>query len=370
MCTNSQPDHINERLISLDALRGFCMFWLIGGQAMSRQLLTQFGDNQVTNYLLKHLSHVSWDGFHSWDLVMPLFLFIVGVAMPFSFSRRLAGGGSRTRHYCHILKRVAILFILSLVAKGQLQTFDFKNMALFTGVLQSIAIGYLITSIVILNFGVRGQFIILFGMLILYWALVMFVPVPGHGAGVFTQQGNLVIYIDNLFLMNRQMGSGFRIIGSITFGCTVLIGALAGQILISQARNVHKSIILLSAGILIIFAGQLWSLNLPIIKNIWTSSFVLFSGGWCLILLSLFYLIIDVWGLKKWAFGFVVIGLNSIAVYVATQVFSFRTIGDIFIGNLAKWTGNLQGFISELTAFTIIWLILYWMYRTRSFVKI
>jgi len=366
--------------MSLDALRGFDMFLIIGGGAMVRAF-ADAADTPFFKSVAAQFGHVRWAGFHFWDLVMPLFLFIVGVAMPFSFAKRLGRGDSKSQLYRHMLRRFVILWILSLLAKGELQKFQWSTIHFFTGTLQAIAIGYVITSIVILNLNVRRQVIVLAGLLLLYWSLVALVPVPGYGRGNFSQQGNLVVYLDNLILGRFQRGTACRIISSITFGCTVLLGALAGQFLRSDRRQIDKVLGLFGAGVVCLAVGMVWDGSLPIIKKIWTSSFVLYSGGWSLLLLALFYLIIDVWGRRKWAFGFVVIGMNAIAAFIATRVFDFKLIGDVFVAGkshvhdvvtdgLAGWLGPWGLFVRELTAFAIIWLILYWLYRNRTFIKI
>ncbi len=360
----------SARLMSLDALRGFDMFWIIGGGAAIRELLARGAGNEFLKTLRLQLGHVHWEGLHAWDLIMPLFLFIVGVAMPFSFGKRLARGDSKKQLYFHIIKRVAILCVLALIGKRQLQTYDWENMQIFTSTLQAIAMGYLITSIVMLNMKVRWQMVTLATLLLLYWALVALVPVPGYGAGVFTQDGNLVSYLDNLILGHRQRGTGFRIISLMTFGCTVLLGAMAGHLLRSEKSKMTKVTWLFAAGFGCLLLGLLWDGWLPIIKKIWTSSFVLFAAGWSYLLLALFYLIIDVWGLRKWAFAFVVIGMNAIVVYMATRVFDFRLVGDVFVAGLAKWTGQWHEFVRALAGFTVVWLILWWMYRKKSFIKI
>lgn len=369
MQLQAQTDKGSDRLMSLDALRGFDMFWIIGGGAIFKALAN--GSNgEFLKGLLPQFEHVQWQGFHFWDLIMPLFLFVVGAAMPFSFGKRIARGESKRQLYSHTIKRAVILFVLSLVSKGELQKFDWSTMHLFTGTLQAIAIGYLITSIVMLNMDIRWQVITLAGLLLSFWVLVALVPVPGHGRGVFTEDGNLVVYLDNLILGRFQDGTACRIISSMTFGCTVLLGSLAGQLLRSTKSGKSKVLWLFAAGIGCLAMGLLWSNRLPIIKKIWTSSFVLYSGGWSLLLLALFYLIIEVWGLRKWSFGFVVIGMNAVAVYVVTRQFDFRLIGDMFVAGLAKWLGDWNDFVREAAAFAVIWLILYWMYRKKSFIKI
>ena len=151
---------------------------------------------------------------------------------------------------------------------------------------------------------------------------------------------------------------------------TVMLGVFAGHVLRSQKTSRTKVLWLVGMGVGSLALGWIWGIWFPVIKHLWTSSFVLFSAGICLLLLALFYLVIDVWAFKKWAFGFVVIGMNAIAVYMATHVFNFRHIGDIFVNGLDKWCGQWSGFIHAVAAFAVIWLILWWMYRKKSFIKI
>jgi len=214
--------------------------------------------------------------------------------------------------------------------------------------------------------------------MLLFWALMMLIPVLGHDAGVLTPEGNLAIYIDRLILGGFIDGTDppyTWILSGMTFTCTVMLGVFAGYLLRSKKTNSQKVLLLVAMGIgsLVlgwIWSGWVWIFSFPIIKHLWTSSFVLYSAGWCFLLLALFYLIIDVWGLKKWAFGFVVIGTNAIAVYMATHVFNFRNIGDIFVGGLEKWCGPWNGFIQAVAGFAVVWLILLWMYRKKTFIKI
>jgi predicted acyltransferase len=156
----------------------------------------------------------------------------------------------------------------------------------------------------------------------------------------------------------------------MTFACTVMLGVMAGHLLRWEKTDRAKVLCLTAAGIGCLLVALLWHNWFPIIKRIWSSSFVLYSGGLCYLLLALFYLVIDVWGYKKWAFGFVVIGMNAITVYMATHVFNFRHIGDIFVDGLDKYVGNWSPFIHAVAAFAVIWLIMWWMYRKRSFIKI
>ena len=370
MNSNSVAPAANKRLMSIDALRGFDMFWIIGGYYIFTSL-QKISDNSFTAAISKQLSHTQWEGYYCYDTIMPLFLFIVGVAMPFSFSKRLSLGQSKKTLYFHVIRRVLILWVLGMMVQGNLLAFDSSKLYLYSNTLQAIAAGYLISSILILHFNIIWQFVISAGFLILFWALMMFVPFGGYPAGTLEPKANLAFYIDQVVLGRFDTGSTYAwVLSSMTFASTVMMGVLAGHLLHSKMSEKRKVSTLLIGGAISIILGCVWGIWFPIIKHIWTSSFVLFSGGICLILLGLFYLVIDVWGYKKWAFGFVVIGMNAIAVYMATELFQFTTIANIFLHGLEKWLGNYQILLLNTAAFAIVWSILYWMYKKKSFIKI
>ena len=357
------------RLMSVDALRGFDMFWIIGGSEIFTTLAKGTGSSFL-NSLVPQLDH-EWGVFHFYDLIMPLFLFIVGVVMPFSFNKRLQRGDSKKQLYSHIIKRVLVLWILGLIASGNLLSLDLSKLHLWTDTLHAIAIGYLFASIIILSLNIRWQIAITAALLLLYWAVMALVPVPGYGAGMFTPDVNLAIYVDNLILGHFQEGMGWTyILTNMTFICSVMLGCFAGQWLHSSRSDARKVMGLALAGIICLVGSYVWGFWFPIIHHLWTSTLVLFATGWSCLLLALFYLVIDVWGFKKWSFGFVVIGMNAIVVYTASHLFDFKLIGNVFVGGLAKWLGQWNDFVQTMAAFVVVWLILYWMYRKKSFVKI
>jgi len=362
-----------ERLVSLDALRGFDMFWIIGGCGIVAGLGKGLNSPWFNQYIAPQIDHVRWEGFVAWDLIMPLFLFVVGVAMPFSFAKRLVEGQSKTRIYVHVFVRVAILWVLGMIAQGHLLEYDLSTLQLYSNTLQSIAAGYLIAAILLLTLSLRWRLIVTGGLLLLYWGLLALVPVPGSTEGHFSEQGNLAIYIDRLILGHFQDGTNppyTWILSSMTFAATVMIGNFAGRLLRSRQAAPQKVLILLGSGVACVLVGALWGMVFPIIKHLWTSSMVVYAAGWSLLLLGIFYLLIDVLRLRFLGYFFVVIGMNAIAAYMATRVFDFRNLGDIFVGNLGKWTGDWQDFIRAITAFVILWLILFYMYRKKTFIKI
>jgi len=360
------------RIMSIDALRGFDMFFIIGGERIFASLHDVFNRPQ-TEWIRTQLTHVKWEGFRFEDLIMPLFLFIVGVVMPYSFDKRLDADHGKMRLYLHILRRTVILFVLGMIAQGNLLEYDLSKLHIYSNTLQAIAAGYIIAAIIMLNLGLRWQIATTGILLLLFWALMMLVPFPGRGADVLTPDSNLAIYIDRVIFGSFIDGTDppyTWILSSMTFGCTVMLGVMAGHLLRSDKVGIRKVMWLMAAGGGCIVAGLLWNLCFPIIKHLWTSSFVLFSGGLCFMLLALFYLVIDVLGFRKWAFGFVVIGSNAIAVYMATHLINFRNIGGVFVEGLEKYAGNWYPLIYATAGFAVVWLILWWMYRKKSFIKI
>ena len=369
MNSANQSKGADQRLVCVDALRGFDMLWIIGGSEVIITFAKATNIAFLSNIAV-HFDH-SWGQFHFYDLIQPLFLFIVGVVMPVSFKKRVAHGETKKSLYTHILKRVFLLYILGLISSGHLLSFDIMKLHLITNVLHCIAFGYLFCSIMILELKIKWQTGITAGLLLLYWAILALLPIPGSGAGIYKPDLNLALYIDNAVLGHFQEGEGWTyIITSINFIPSIMLGVFAGNILQSERDAIKKGWLLALMGICCIVAGRIWGIWFPIIHHIWTSSLVLYGAGLSFMLLALFYLIIDVWGFKKWSFPFVVIGMNAIAVYIATHLFDFSGIGDIFTGGLARFMGSWGDFLQAFAALAVVWLILYYMYLKKTFLKL
>lgn len=365
----------SQRLISLDALRGFDMFWITGGQKIILALATITG-LPVFKWLDVQMHHVKWDGFAFYDIIFPLFLFLAGVSMPFSFSKRLANGESKTSIYKHSFKRMVLLVILGLIYNHFLNL-DFENMR-YASVLARIGIAWFLAAVIYLNSSFRWQIVWFWGILIGYCLLLLFVPVPGFGAGVLTPEGNLAGYIDRLFLPGKlYLGTmdPEGILSTIPAISTALFGVFAGRFLLWENvrfSKLRKGVLLLAAGILSLLLGQFWDVFFPINKSLWTSSFVLFAGGWSLLLLGVFYLIIDVWGFRKWAFFFVVIGMNPITIYlVQNRIIMFTSMRDFFFTGLINISPDtIQSLVSAMGYVACVWVFLYILYRKKIFLKV
>lgn len=347
------------------------MFWIAGGDALVYHL-SKAAPLPVLVTLAGQFQHVEWEGFHIYDLIFPLFVFIVGLVLPFSLTRRLEAGGNRRELYQHALRRLFLLFFLGLLANGLLDL-NFPDLRIL-GVLQRISIAYFFATLLVMNFKVRGQVVATALILLGYWALMAWFPVPGFGRGNFTMQGNLAAYIDRRFLPHPfccyDYGDNEGIISNIPAIASCMLGALAGHWLRTAYSQKRKLLGLMVAGAASLGAGLLWSLSFPIVKNIWSSSFVLFAVGWSLLLLALFYGIIDILGYRKWAFVFTVIGANSITIYLARHFFNFREVGLIFTHGFINYIGAWKPFTIELGSVVAGWLFLYYLYRQKIFLRV
>jgi len=365
----------SERLLSLDALRGFDMFWIAGGEVIIAAL-AKYTHCPVFNWLHIQMEHAEWNGFHFYDLIFPLFLFLAGVSMPFSVLKRKERGDSPKAIYLHLLKRLGLLIALGMIYNGFLYL-DWPNIR-FASVLARIGLGWFFASVIVLNFKPKAIVIWFWGILLGYWALMTLIPVPGFGAGNPTLEGNLSAYIDRLLLPGQlydKVMDPEGILSTIPAISTGLLGALTGLFLRENKlkwNKMQKGLILAGMGTLLIGVAALWNPLFPINKKMWTSSFVLCAGGSSLLLLSVFYLIIDAWGFRKWAFPFVVIGMNSITIYMMQPAFQgFNYFKDfVFGGFIHLFSEPVQPVLNSIAYVFVGWLVLYFLYKKKIFLKV
>ncbi|MDZ7722986.1 MAG: DUF5009 domain-containing protein [candidate division KSB1 bacterium] len=363
-----------KRLTSLDALRGFDMFWIVGGASVFIALanLTDWG---VLNWFAHQLHHAEWDGFRFFDNIFPLFLFIAGVSMPFSFAKRVENGQTWKQIYKHIFIRAGLLVLFGFIYNGLLQ-FNFESMR-YASVLGRIGLGWLFAALIYYHTSLRGQIIWFVAILLLYWAALMLIPVPGFGAGDLSMQGSLVGYVDRMLLpgvLYKTVHDPEGILSTIPAVATALMGVFTGRFLryVSEFWTpARKAAAILTAGALSMGLGALWGLVFPVNKNLWTSSFVLVAGGLSLILLAVFYYVIDVRGMKKWAFPFVVIGLNPITIYMCHGGFiDFGATSEYVFGGVMSLAGAAEPLIAAVTYVLVGWLFLYALYQLKLFLKV
>jgi predicted acyltransferase len=373
------PD-LKNRIVSVDALRGLAMFLIlatqIGGAPVFRTFNNMLWNENWPNFISMQLS---WNNqrVSFINIAQTIFVFVVGVVIPFSLNNRLLRA-DKTKIYLFIIRRALILFLFGLIAGGKLLNLPEYNrtlatIPLYNNVLEYISISYLVCAILVLNTTTKVQYVITAGLLISYWAIWLFIPAPGWQGDIYSTEMNIGIYVENFVLGNHgsHFGPWTGIFNTISHISIALIGVLTGKIIFGNRNKVEKTRLLFIAGFAMIITGKLWGLFFPIMRCYMTSTFVLVSGGIAILLLASFYLIIDVLGYAKWAFFFIIFGVNSIAIYMMAHLFDFRLIGNILVGGLSDlFSTNVQAFIQAVTAMIIMWLIMYYLYRKRTFIKI
>ncbi|WP_413174077.1 acyltransferase family protein [Anabaena azotica] len=375
------------RLTSLDVFRGITIAAMI--------LVNMVG---VADDKYSILDHAEWNGCTPTDLVFPFFLFIVGVAMTFSLSKYTAENKPTKAVYLRILRRAAILFLLGLLLNGfwnkGVWTFDFSSIRLM-GVLQRISLSYLFASLIVLKLPRKSQWILAGVLLIGYWLTMMYVPVPEYGAGMLTREGNFGAFIDRLIIPKAHLykGDGFNYLGdpeglfsTIPAIVSVLAGYFTGEWIKDQKQpNSQTSMDLVLFGLCCLVIGIIWDVAFPINKKLWTSSYVLFTTGWALMLLAACYELIEVRLIKRWSKPFEIMGLNAIALFVAsvilikitakTQIGTGETAISIYnwiYQNIfASWAGNLNGsFLFGIFTVLLWYGFAVLMYRKNWFLKV
>jgi predicted acyltransferase len=371
----NKPEPVRaERLTSIDALRGFDMFWISGGDSLA-EALTKWWNTPESKRFAEQFEHVAWEGFRFYDLIFPLFLFTVGVVLPFSLRKYQSGDQPKAAAFGRIARRVLLLFLLGLIYNGFLQ-FRFENQR-YAGVLQRIAICYGIAAVIFLLTKVRTQAILFVAILLGYWAILAFVPAPeSKKAGDYTIETNLSGYLDRQFLPGKinkgyyGYGDNEGLLSTIPAVATALLGVLAGNWLLVDRSGWTKALGLAVGGLACLGLGTVWGQLFPIIKILWTSSYVLVAGGWSLLLLAFFYTVIDVIKFRAWAFFFVVIGVNAITIYVARNFIPFDSISQRLFGGVARMSGSFGPVIVPLGGVAVEWLLLLHLYRNKIFLRV
>ena len=370
-----------ERMVSVDALRGFDMFWIIGAEGLVEGLNKVSGENVVLKFIATQLQHVAWEGFHFEDLIFPLFVFLVGVSIVFSMGRiaeREGKGGAHKR----IVRRGIKLYLLNLFYYGGFAKYPMPGIR-FVGVLQRLALSYVVGALLFCNLRLRVLIVAFFVIIIGYWALLTFIPatVPGHEIdpstphAAFAPGNNLTNYIDYRFLPGRRWDGDWDpegLLSSIPAVGSCLLGIFAGMLLKSPSvRQNQKVAYLVAGGVAMVVLGYLRGFQFPIIKKLWTSSFVLMAGGYSAILLGLFYYVVDVRGFKKWATPFIWIGSNALTVYMACNLIKFDEIALRLVGGpIEEKLGAYGELLIAVVALSLAVGLTRWLYNRRIFIKV
>ena len=370
------------RLHSLDALRGFDMFWIISGEGLVHSLAAASG-LAVFKWASDQLHHSDWNGFTFYDLIFPLFIFIAGVSMPYSVGNQLEKRGIvdpdivRKRIFAALFKRTLILIFLGMVVNG-LFTWPGYEHTRFASVLGRIALAGFFAALIYLNFNLKGQLAWFIGILLGYWAIMVLVPVPGYGAGVLTPEGNLEAYVDRIAVpgkLHRTVYDPEGLLSTIPAICSALSGIFTGRFLRWQSgwfTPLRKGFVMIGTGAVLIVLAWAWNPFFPVNKNMWTSSFVLCTSGWSLIFMALFYLVIDVAGIRRWSIPLVWIGMNSILIYLAAHgLVDFQSTARFLFGGLIRYASPPWQPVYLSAAIVVVQLALvYVLYRKKIFLKV
>jgi predicted acyltransferase len=362
-----------QRLLSIDALRGFDMLLIAGGGTFLVLLENKTGFAWI-DWLAGQLKHPAWNGFTFYDFIFPLFLFIAGVSIPFSLIKGIEKGLSKSDLYKKAFRRMLLLIVLGILDKNQPVTFFEPSQIRVASVLGRIGVAGFFATLLYLNFSWKNRIIWVAGILISYYAALFLIPVPGFGAGNLTIEGNLVGWLDRNFLPGRLLQKIYDENGLLTQFpalCLAVLGSLAGDILRTSWKDSKKLSFLTLAGIAGISIGLIWSLHFPINKHLWTSSFILLTSGMGFVFLGLFYFIIDVLKYHKWAFFFQVIGMNSLTIYLAYHFIDFAHTSQIlFAGLYAPVPEQFHDALEALGGLALVWSMMYFFYRKKIFIKI
>lgn len=365
----------SRRLLSLDTLRGFDMFFIMGGSGLLAALATWFPCS-FTEAIAEQMGHVSWHGLAHHDTIFPLFLFIAGISFPFSLAKQRSQGKSRSDIYRKIIFRGIALVVLGFIYNGLLN-FEFEHFR-FASVLARIGLGWMFAALLFISFKTITRVVIAAAILIGYWLFMMYVPVPGAVEGPLTYEGNWIGYIDCMIFPEHLLSPGKfdpeGVFSTIPAIVTAMLGMFTGEFIKWNKRGFtdsRKVLWLVAAGIVLLVVGLLWAQIFPLNKKLWTSSFVCVVGAYSVLMFALFYYIIDVLHWQRWTLFFKVIGLNSITIYLAQRFINFSYTGKKIFGGLVSLTPeNAQPFVESLGYIAVCWIFLYILYRKRIFLKV
>ena len=356
------PRPSSVRLLSLDAFRGFTMFWIVGGTSLMLGL-QNLGHNSALDTIVNQLQHTDWQGLRFYDLIWPCFMLMTGMSLPFSYAKR-SQTQTQWQIFLRVLRRVVVLFLLgSLRTSVQLGS---PYLVELSSALQPIAISYL-AAFLLVRQSTKVQAAAGASILVGYAILLAFVPATGVPAGSYQRGANLVLSAD-LAVLGRALPEGWgTVLSVIPTISTTILGLLIGKLLMSSRPARGKIRILGAVGVSGVALGWMMNPVIPVVMKLWTASYGVVSAGWACLLFLAFYWVIDVRGHAKWAFPFRVIGMNAVAIYMAGTLVPLRKIVGVFATPIAAGMGAF-GLLFEAAALLIVeWLILYWMYKRQIF---
>lgn len=360
----------SKRVLSIDVLRGFDVLLIIFANRFFRNL-NDGVRSSFTEFLSTQFYYPEWFGIKFIQIEMPLFLFVSGVVIPFSLSKRKQESTSMLSIYAKVIKRFIILFILGWIVQGNFLALGSVQFHIFSNALQAIAVGYLFSCIAYIHLNKKWLYFTFVFCLIIY-ALILITPhVPDVGKSKLLPDHNYALYFDHLVLGRFDDGLQYTwLLTGFGFTATTLSGVFAGELLKSNLPQKKVAIYLFISGIGGLALGLIWGIWHPIIKKIWTSSFVLASSGACYILLAISYWIIDVKRKRKWSFPLKVMGMNAITAYVLYHIIIFYEIADSLLFGLKEYTASYYKITIIIGAFSLLYLLLWYMHKNKTFIKV
>ena len=367
----------SSRLMSLDAFRGFDMFWIMGGEGLLCTIASILGFPDFG----KDFGHVPWEGLQFMDTIFPTFLFMAGASFPFSAAKSLERGMPRGQIARRALRRGVTLILLGLVYQGFLKELDFATFRI-PSVLGYIGFGWMVAAWIYLYVrSAKARIGVAFGILAAVTLVFGFIPAPDAAADAvkFSPEWHLGCWLDRTILGAHRLGGANSLFDNEGFGglfCTIvtaMLGMFAGEIVRAGGVKAtgRKASNLLVCAIICLVSGLALSMFYPIVKNLWSPSFVLVVGSYSFAMFAIFYWIIDVKGWSKWCFFFQVIGMNSITIYMAQRFVGFKTASAFFLGGVAGLMPDLWGqLVLKLGYIAACWLFLLFLYRKNVFLKV
>lgn len=370
---NKKSSFVENRLLSLDTLRGFDMFWIIGGEELIHAL-SKIYPNSFWNQFSKQLEHPYWNGFTFYDLIFPLFIFLAGVSTPFSIGKALNDGKNKKEILLKVLKRGLILFLLGIVYNNGLEIKPIDDIR-FMSVLGRIGIAYVFANILFLY--VKETLLIYWfaGLIIVYWLILKFTSAPGFSMGDLSMEGNFASYFDRNVLpgkLSRGIHDTVGLFNNIPAIGNALAGIITGIYLQKvEPTQSKKALYMALSGLIALVIAQVWNLDFPINKNLWSSSFVMQTVGLSLLLFALFYYVIDVLKYNHWTLFFQVIGMNSILIYISNKFIDWDYTVNAFFRWLEQLVGEPYSVLVIAVAIVIIkWVFLKFLYNKKVFLRV
>ena len=375
LMTPNKMQEKTKRLLSIDTVRGLDMLFIMGlGQLIIR--ICELFPGGGNSWLASQFHHVDWNGLVLEDMIFPLFLFIAGLSFPFSYAKQREKRRTSWQIHKKIFVRCLLLILLGIVYNG---FFELKFPQRYASVLGRIGLAWMFAALLFVHCKTATRGIIAVVTLIAYGLLITYVGAPDApaGAGPLTQDGCLHGWIDRLLLPGRLHKGNFDpegLLGVIPATVTAMLGMFTGEFLRlpeEKYNGTRKTLLMLGAAAVLLAAGLLWSLVLPVNKKLWTSSFVLVAGAISIALYAVIYYIVEVRGHTKWTFFFRVVGLNSITIYLLQEIVPFKTVASYFLGGIANLLPEAWGAVLLAAGYiAICWLILHFLYKMNVFLKI